>query len=86
MLTVARSLLKQYGCSIEPIITGNFRLGDIRHNYADLSRAHKILGFSPRYSFNTGASKFVEWVDAQGIEDDKYSVSIKKMKEKGLFK
>jgi len=71
---------------MEPVITGNFRLGDIRHNYADLSKAKEILGFMPNYNFDTGVSKFVEWVNAQTIKDDKYSSSIKEMKEKGLFK
>jgi len=60
-------------------------LGDIRHNYADLTKAKDILHFVPRYSFDVGVGKFVEWVNAQSIEDDKYRMSIKKMKEKGLF-
>jgi dTDP-L-rhamnose 4-epimerase len=86
VLTVARTLLSKNGCSIEPVITGNFRLGDIRHNYADLTKAKEILDFVPIYDFATGVSKFVEWVNAQSIADDKYSMSIKEMKEKGLFK
>ena len=86
VLTVAKTLIKKYGYSMEPVITGNFRLGDIRHNYADLTKAKEILGFVPRYNFDTGVSKFVEWVNAQSIEEDKYNASIKEMKEKGLFK
>jgi len=86
VLTVAKTLISKYGSSMEPVITGNFRLGDIRHNYADLSKAKEILGFMPNYNFDTGVSKFVEWVNAQTIKDDKYSSSIKEMKEKGLFK
>lgn len=86
VLTVAKTLTSKYGSSMEPVITGNFRIGDIRHNYADLSKAKEILGFMPNYNFDTGVSKFVEWVNAQTIKDDKYIASIKKMKEKGLFK
>ena len=86
VLTVAKTLISKYGSSMEAVITGNFRIGDIRHNYADLSKAKEILGFMPNYNFDTGVSKFVEWVNAQTIKDDKYSASIKKMKEKGLFK
>jgi dTDP-L-rhamnose 4-epimerase len=86
VLTVAKTLLSKNGCSIEPVITGNFRLGDIRHNYADLSKAKKILGFIPNYNFFTGVNKFVEWVNAQTVKDDKYNASIKEMKEKGLYK
>jgi dTDP-L-rhamnose 4-epimerase len=86
VLTVAKTLISKYGSSMEPVITGNFRLGDIRHNYADLSKAKEILGFMPNYNFDTGVGKFVEWVNAQTIKDDKYSASIREMKEKGLFK
>jgi dTDP-L-rhamnose 4-epimerase len=86
VLTVAKTLIGKYGSSMEPIITGNFRLGDIRHNYADLSKSKKVLGYHPNYNFDSGVSKFVEWVNTQAIKDDKYSASIQEMKEKGLFK
>jgi len=86
VMTVAKTLIKKYGFSTEPIVTGNFRLGDIRHNYADLTKARKILGFDPEYDFDAGVSKFVEWVNAQSVETDNYSKSIKEMREKGLFK
>ena len=71
---------------MEPVITGNFRIGDIRHNYADLSKTKEILGFMPNYDFDRGVSKFVDWVNAQPIKDDQYIASIKEMREKGLFK
>ena len=86
VLTVARTLLKKYGSSIEPAITGNFRLGDIRHNFADLSKVKKFLGFTPLYNFENGLSKFVEWVNDQCIEEDKYSFSIEELKDKKLYR
>jgi dTDP-L-rhamnose 4-epimerase len=86
VLTVAKILIYNYSHSMEPLITGNFRLGDIRHNYADLKKINKTLGFIPGYDFNKGVNKFVEWVNTQDIEVDKYNKSIKEMKDKGLFK
>ena len=86
VMNVARILLNKYDCKIEPVVTGNYRLGDIRHNYADLTKIKRILGFVPQYSFNAGVNKFVEWVNRQSIKDDKFSESIKEMKDKGLFK
>ena len=71
---------------MEPVIKGNFRLGDIRHNNAGLTKAKEELSFVQRHNFETGVSKFIEWVNAQSIKGDKYSASIEKMKEKGLFK
>ena len=67
-------------------ITGNYRLGDIRHNYADLKKINSILGFVPKYSFALGIKKFTEWVLTQELNDSKYEESIVEMKQKGLFK
>ena len=86
VLTVAKTLISKYGGTKEPVISGNFRLGDIRHNYADLVRIKESLGFEPRYDFDSGVSRFVDWVNSQEVQEDKYSDSIEEMKSKGLFK
>ena len=39
VLTVARTLMKNYGTEVPLRVSGNYRLGDIRHNYADISLA-----------------------------------------------
>ena len=68
------------------IITANYRLGDIRDNYADLTKIRNKLGFEPKVSFKDGISKFVKWVNLQEASEDKFSKSIEEMKEKGLYK
>ena len=67
-------------------VSGNYRLGDIRHNYADISLARKILGFEPQWNFNDGITQFCKWVDKQDIKEDLYDASIEEMKNKGLYK
>ncbi|HEY9262066.1 NAD-dependent epimerase/dehydratase family protein [Chitinophaga sp.] len=86
VLTVANELISRYGIDIPVKINGNFRLGDIRHNYADLSKIEALLGFKPTVSFAEGIGRFAEWVKEQAIVEDKYAASIVEMKEKGLFK
>lgn len=86
VITVAQKLKKIYNSSSNIKVTGNFRLGDIRHNYADISLARKILGYSPKFSFDSGLEKFCQWVLTQPIEEDKYEKSLIEMKEKGLYK
>jgi dTDP-L-rhamnose 4-epimerase len=83
---VAQTLKKLYESNVNIKETGNFRLGDIRHNYADLSKIKQKLGFVPNVDFQTGVSRFVEWVNSQEIQEDNYSKSIEEMKSKGLFK
>ena len=86
VLTVARTLIEKYEIAVPVTISGNFRLGDIRHNYADITAARTILGFEPKWSFSDGIGEFVKWVNEQGVQEDKYEASIEEMKKKGLYK
>ena len=86
VLTVAKTLASAYKIAVNINITGNYRLGDIRHNYADLSLIKKTLGFTPKWSFEAGIKAFVNWVNKQEVEQDNYAESIKEMKDRGLYK
>lgn len=86
VLTVANELVKNYGVDVSINVSGNYRLGDIRHNYADLTKINKLLGFSPKISFEAGLKCFAEWVNTQEVHEDKYQKSIDEMKAKGLYK
>lgn len=83
---VADSLVKNFSIEVPVKITGNFRLGDIRHNYADLAKISKVLGFLPEVDFHTGIQKFVSWVNEQQIGESRFESSIEEMKSKGLLK
>lgn len=86
VLTVANTLKKYYGVDVPITVSGNYRLGDIRHNYADVTKARELLGYVPKWTFDAGIEKFVEWVNKQAIMEDKYESSIEEMKQKGLYK
>lgn len=86
VLTVANTLCEKYGINVPITVSGNYRLGDIRHNYADISLARNILGFEPKWSFSDGIAQFCKWVDKQDVQEDKYEASIEEMKAKGLYK
>jgi len=86
VLNVAKQLMKNYEKNQKINITGKYRLGDIRHNYADLTKAKKILGFYPKYNFLHGLENFTNWVKKQKIEKDMYKSSEKELKNKGLLK
>lgn len=86
VLTVANTLVNEYSSHSKVEISGNYRLGDIRDNYADLTKINDKLGFEPKVGFEEGISRFVKWVDLQEVSEDKYEQSINEMKEKGLYK
>lgn len=86
VLTVAGTLVACYGANVPVTVTGAFRLGDIRHNFADLGKARRLLDFEPRCDFDDGLRRFADWVKQQEISEDTYERSIREMQDKGLFK
>jgi dTDP-L-rhamnose 4-epimerase len=84
--TVADELKRLYQSNVEINVSGNYRLGDIRHNKADISKIQRRLGFNPKVSFEDGLKQFVEWVKTQDVKSDNYDQSISEMKDKGLMK
>lgn len=83
---VASTLVKEYKSNSKISISGNYRLGDIKDNYADLTKIQTKLGFKPKVSFEEGIKRFTKWVNAQEVVEDQYEKSINEMKEKGLYK
>jgi len=86
VLDVANSLIAAYNINVPVTVTGRFRLGDIRHNFADLTKIKAHLDFEPKVYFKEGIQKFSEWVLQQEIQEDKLSKSLEEMKKKGLLK
>src|SRR5262245_20784086 len=72
VLAVANALLDKLRGHSTVTVTGNFRIGDIRHNYADLDKIKQKLGFSAVYNFDSGLSRFCEWVQSVGSASNDY--------------
>lgn len=45
---------------LKPVHTSP-RPGDIRHSYADITKAKKVLGYDPKFSLRDGLAQLVEW-------------------------
>jgi len=86
VIELVELLYKEYNEKPNYSVTGNFRIGDIAHNYADLSKIEKLLSFKPTVTFEEGIKHFVAWVNRQEVQDDNFDESIEEMKKKGLFK
>jgi dTDP-L-rhamnose 4-epimerase len=65
VLQVGESLAREMKWTGGFEIRRKFRAGDIRHCFADISRAQALLGFEPRYRFEDGVPELVSWVAAQ---------------------
>ncbi len=86
VLTVGKTLIEKFDSDVKMIVSGSYRLGDIRHNYADLTKIKSRLSFSPKWTFDRGISEFVAWVKGQRIQSDKYEESISEMACRGIYK
>lgn len=86
VLAVVNHLRQHLGVGAGYRISGEFRLGDIRHNVADLSHISQTLGFRPEVSFPVGIERFAEWVANLGPANSTYERSLAEMRERGLMK
>jgi len=86
LITIANKLKELFNSDIKIIISGKYRIGDIRHNLADLDNISKNLGFIPKISLDNGLKSYVNWVKTQNISTSNYDISIKELINKGLLK
>jgi dTDP-L-rhamnose 4-epimerase len=66
---IARSLGSVLGVDVEPEVTGKFRAGDIRHCFADISRARALLGYEPEVGLEEGMRELAGWLETQSADD-----------------
>jgi dTDP-L-rhamnose 4-epimerase len=86
VLTIATMLQELLGVKVPTNISGQYRVGDIRHNVADLTRIRATLGFEPTVSLEQGLSRFVSWVKGEQVHVCRYEDSLRELMAKGLFK
>lgn len=86
VIDVAEALMNAFGKRTELKISGDFRIGDIRYNVADLTKMKLLLGFEPKIGFEEGIKKYADWAVRQQLGENLYEQSLKEMNEKGLFR
>ncbi len=80
---VASALGRALGVDMPAEITGQYRAGDIRHCYADISAARRVLGYRPRVLFTEGIAELVDWLRSQRAED-RAAEAVQELKLYGL--
>jgi dTDP-L-rhamnose 4-epimerase len=65
----ARLLADTLGVAIEPEITGECRIGDVRHCFPDISEACAVLGYRPQVPLSVGLERLVRWLDGRSAID-----------------
>lgn len=85
VLEVAQSIRSHFGSDVPVQVTGAFRVGDIRHNAADISRIAALTGFAPQWAFAPGLQRFLEWAQTHEAADAGFERSLAELKERGLM-
>ena len=78
----AEILAGALGKAFEPVITKKYRAGDIRHCYADLTKARRLLGYEPRVTYEEGFRELGEWLGGQTA--DKADTMLRELNAYGL--
>jgi dTDP-L-rhamnose 4-epimerase len=71
------------GKEIEPELTGEYRLGDIRHCYADISHARSRLGYEPEVELDAGLAELAAWLDGR-VAHDRIDAAAEELTRRGL--
>ena len=82
--SLAARLLQAAGLDVPVRVTGQFRVGDIRHCWADLGLAKRLLGFEPRVTLDEGLRRFCAWAEGEPVHEDRSGVATAELLGKGL--
>src|SRR5262245_60671076 len=70
---------------IQPQLLGKYRRGDIRHCFAEVSKAKRLLGWAPSKTFRQGVSELVAWVQSQCEARDHVKSAWNELQDRGLL-
>jgi dTDP-L-rhamnose 4-epimerase len=82
---VVAEIVSFFGSNSEVVVTGSFRVGDIRHNVADLTKIRRLLQFEPQWQFKDGIRQFLAWAQSETAMTTSYERSLNEMRRKGLL-
>lgn len=81
---VARLLGERFGQAAAPVVSGRYRLGDVRHGFADLTAIRAALDFAPQVSLAEGLDRFTAWVRTRPLEPDLLASATQELAARGL--
>jgi dTDP-L-rhamnose 4-epimerase len=85
VLEVGQAIIDYFKADVTMQVTGAFRVGDIRHNVADITRIQALTNFAPRWSFEQGLKQFLDWACQYSAADSGYERSLSELANRGLM-
>lgn len=82
---VANALCRLLGGQVEPVISGNYRIGDVRHIVADIS-AISALGYKPSMNLQDGLKTYTDWLQLQPNVKDYFAAAYAQLQNSGVIR
>lgn len=86
VMEVAQGVIAHYGANVPVEVTGAYRVGDIRHNMADISRIQTLTGFAPKWAFRDGLTAFLTWAGTHEAADSGFDRSLQELSDRQLLR
>lgn len=84
IVDVARIIARAFGADLEPVVTGMFRAGEVRHMEADIAAATRLLDYAPAVPLDEGIRRLVSWVHEQPVHQDLSAKAFEELRARGL--
>jgi dTDP-L-rhamnose 4-epimerase len=85
VLEIAQRLTQVLGRDhLSATITSKYRVGDIRHCFADIQRARSMIGFEPRVGLEAGMIELAQWLERQAVSEDRFDAAGRELTAHGL--
>ena len=84
VLEFAGTMLKAFDSDLEPLVPGEFRLGDTRHTISDISRL-RALGWEPSISVERNVAEYVAWIKEQTGTREYLEEAERVMRQQGVI-
>lgn len=81
---LVRSLLDAAKLNVPVEITAQYRVGDIRHCFADISEAKRLIGFVPKVDLGDGLHRFCNWAWSQPAYEDRLDAAMAELRARKL--
>lgn len=82
---LAEELSRAFGREPRVTVTGQFRIGDIRHNVANMDKIMKQFSFAPDLSLKAGLRRFADWVERQPLPEDRLDKANRELEKRKLM-
>jgi len=82
---IASQLSRAFSVTPDLVMTQEYRLGDIRHNFADIGQLEDRLDYKPTIDLATGMLRFAKWVNSQALPEDRLDFANRELKRRNLM-